>query len=69
MTSKEAYKEFERSGDLKAFILNSMEAYKEQLATTKTVSDTKYHHMKAAITGCRLIVKDCFEKFEDNSNG
>lgn len=64
MNAKEAYREFERSGDLKAFILNSMEAYKEQLATTKTVSDTKFNHMKNAIIGCKAIVKDCFEKFE-----
>ena len=64
MTTKKALKIFNETGNLRDFLINTMDAYKHQLAASKGCSDTKFNHMNHAIVGCKMIVNDCFREFD-----
>jgi hypothetical protein len=68
MTNKEAQEIYDQTGNLKDFLINNIDAYKQELATNKKISQTKFHHMNTSIEGCKLLVKYCFEKDAQKSN-
>lgn len=42
----------------KQYLLEQMDAYLVKLSLDPKVSETKFVHMKVAIVGCKLIVKE-----------
>jgi hypothetical protein len=60
MTQEQANKIFDQTGDLRDYLINSLDAYKQQLSRNKKLSDTKFHAMNTAIVGAKMVVNECF---------
>lgn len=64
MTQKDAEDKFNHTKDFEQYIIDSLNVYKEQLARNKKITEKQYHFMNNAISGCCIVVKECFKKPE-----
>jgi hypothetical protein len=64
MNQLEADSIFKQTRNLKDYIINSLDAYKDQLGNTSSISATRYNHMAAAISGCKMLINACYKKHD-----